>query len=233
MQPKKCRRLDIAVLTVCLVLAMPIAAALAQPAATVDNMEDQLAGLETTADIDVAALRQQVLDRIKSKADAVALKRPPVAPALLRLPHLDLGIQFNPDSPVVRPESYRTLGRLADALSDLRLLPFGFLIVGHTDATGKRDYNLTLSQRRAELDPRRAGDDLQDLAETHSGGWSGRGAIARCRASESGGQPADPDRDRPERAVSRRSPASPRQSLIRKRTGEVAFPLAHALDAFP
>lgn len=149
MQPKKCRRLDIAVLTVCLVLAMPIAAALAQPAATVDNMEDQLAGLETTADIDVAALRQQVLDRIKSKADAVALKRPPVAPALLRLPHLDLGIQFNPDFPVVRPESYRTLGRLADALSDLRLLPFGFLIVGHTDATGKRDYNLTLSQRRA------------------------------------------------------------------------------------
>ncbi len=150
MQPKKCRRLDIAVLTVCLVLAMPIAAALAQPAATVDDMEDQLAGLETTADIDVAALRQQVLDRIKSKADAVALKRPPVAPALLRLPHLDLGIQFNPDSPVVRPESYRTLGRLADALSDLRLLPFGFLIVGHTDATGKRDYNLTLSQRRAD-----------------------------------------------------------------------------------
>lgn len=149
MQPKKCRRLDIAVLTVCLVLAMPIAAALAQPAATVDDMEDQLAGLETTADIDVAALRQQVLDRIKSKADAVALKRPPVAPALLRLPHLDLGIQFNPDLPVVRPESYRTLGRLADALSDLRLLPFGFLIVGHTDATGKRDYNLTLSQRRA------------------------------------------------------------------------------------
>lgn len=150
MQPKKCRRLDIAVLTVCLVLAMPIAAALAQPAATADDMEDQLAGLETTADIDVAALRQQVLDRIKSKADAVALKRPPVAPALLRLPHLDLGIQFNPDSPVVRPESYRTLGRLADALSDLRLLPFGFLIVGHTDATGKRDYNLTLSQRRAD-----------------------------------------------------------------------------------
>lgn len=150
MQPGKCGRFDIAVLTVCLMLAMPAASALAQPAATADNMVGQLAGLEATADVDVAALRQQVLDRIKSKADAVALKRPPVAAQLRRLPHLELDIQFNPDSPVIRPESYRTLGRLADALSDLGLLPYGFLIVGHTDATGRREINLTLSQRRAE-----------------------------------------------------------------------------------
>jgi outer membrane protein OmpA-like peptidoglycan-associated protein len=29
-------------------------------------------------------------------------------------------------------------------------LPYGFLIVGHTDATGRREINLTLSQRRAD-----------------------------------------------------------------------------------
>ncbi len=78
------------------------------------------------------------------------LKRPPVAVQLRRLPHLNLDIQFNPDSPVIRPESYRTLGRIADALYDPRLLPYGFLIVGHTDATGRREINLTLSQRRAD-----------------------------------------------------------------------------------
>lgn len=150
MQPGMCGRFDIAVLTVCLMLAMPAAPALAQPAATADSLIDQLAGLEATADVDVAALRQQALDRIKAKADAVALKRRPVAAQLRRLPHLDLDIQFNPDSPVIRPESYRTLGRIADALSDLRLLPFGFLIVGHTDANGRREINLALSQRRAE-----------------------------------------------------------------------------------
>lgn len=150
MQPGKSGRFGIAVMTVCLMLAMLAAPALAQPAATAESMVGQLAGLEATADVDVAALRQQVLDRIKSKADAVALKRPPVAPQLRRLPHLDLDIQFNPDSPVIRPESYRTLGRLADALGDLGLLPYGFLIVGHTDATGRREINLTLSQRRAE-----------------------------------------------------------------------------------
>ena len=30
------------------------------------------------------------------------------------------------------------------------MLPYGILIVGRTESTGKRDYNLTLSQRRAD-----------------------------------------------------------------------------------
>jgi len=148
MLPRKNGRRDL--LAVCLMLALPIAPALAQPAATVENMVAQLAGLEASAELDIPALRQQAVDRVKSKANPVPLKRPPIAAQLLKLPHLDLDIQFNPDSPVIRPDSYRMLGRVADALADPRLLPFGFLIVGHTDATGRRDDNLTLSQRRAE-----------------------------------------------------------------------------------
>jgi len=141
---------DIALLTVFLMLSMPGGSALAQQAVTPEDMINQLAGLETSVDVDLASLRQEALARIKSKADAVALKRPPIAPQLGKLPHLDLDIQFNPGSPVIRPDSYRLLGRVADALSDPRLLPFGFLIVGHTDASGKREDNLTLSQRRAD-----------------------------------------------------------------------------------
>jgi len=150
MQPSKNGRRDVFVLAVCLVLAMPAASVRAQPAATADNMVAQLADLEAAVDLDIPTLRQQVLDRVKSKANPVPLKRPPVAVQLTKLPHLDLDIQFNPDSPVIRPDSYRMLGRVADALSDPRMLPLGFLIVGHTDATGKREDNLTLSQRRAE-----------------------------------------------------------------------------------
>jgi OmpA-OmpF porin, OOP family len=144
-------RQDVAWLTVCqMLLAMSAASALAQPAATSDDMVNQLSGLEAPVEVDIASLRQDALARIKSKADAVALKRPPIAPQLTKLPHLDLDIQFNPGSPVIRPDSYRMLGRVADALSDPRLLPFVFLIVGHTDASGRREDNLTLSQRRAE-----------------------------------------------------------------------------------
>jgi OOP family OmpA-OmpF porin len=140
----------IAVLAVGLMFGFPQVAALAQSLATTEEMVKQLSSLEASADIDVAALRQQVLDRIKSKANPAAFRRPPVAPQLNRLPHLDLDIQFNPDSPVIRPDSYRTLGRLADAISDPRLLPFGFLILGHVESSGRRDENLTLSQRRAD-----------------------------------------------------------------------------------
>jgi OmpA-OmpF porin, OOP family len=143
-------RQDVALLTVCLMLALPATSAPGQPAATSEDMVNQLGGLEASTDVDVASLRQEALARIKSKADAVALKRPPIAPQLNKLPHLDLDIQFNPGSPVIRPDSYRVLGRIADALSDPKLLPFGFLIVGHTDASGRREDNLTLSQRRAE-----------------------------------------------------------------------------------
>jgi len=150
MQRGKNRRRDVAMSTVCLMLALTATSVRAQQAATAEDIVDRLSALDATADVDVAALHQQVIDRIKSKANAVALKRPPIAPQLRKLPHLDLDIQFNPDSPVIRPDSYRMLGRVADALSDLKMLSFGFLIVGHMDSTGRREDSLTLSQRRAE-----------------------------------------------------------------------------------
>jgi len=150
MQKRWRGRRYIAPMALCLMFVIPAVPVLAQSLATTEEMVKQLSVLEASADIDIAALRQQVIDRIKSKQNPVAVRRPPVAPQLNRLPHLDLDIQFNPDSPVIRPESYRTLGRLADAISDPRLLTFGFLIVGHIDSSGRRDDNLTLSQRRAD-----------------------------------------------------------------------------------
>lgn len=121
-----------------------------QAGVTTDNWVNELAGLDTPPDLDITALRQQALERVKSKADGVALKRPPIATQLLKLPKLIVEIQFDEDTPIVRPASYRALGRIADTLSHPSLLPYKFLIVGHTAATGRRDYNLTLSQRRAD-----------------------------------------------------------------------------------
>lgn len=121
-----------------------------QAGVTTDNWVNELVGLDTPPDLDITALRQQALERVKSKADGVALKRPPIATQLLKLPKLIVEIQFDEDTPIVRPASYRALGRIADTLSHPSLLPYKFLIVGHTAATGRRDYNLTLSQRRAD-----------------------------------------------------------------------------------
>jgi OmpA-OmpF porin, OOP family len=122
----------------------------AQTAASVSNLVDQLVASETHVDINIAALRQRAADRIKSRADATALKRPPIAPQLLKLPQYNFDVAFDPDSPLIRPQSYQTIGRIADALSDPKLLPYTFLVIDHTNATGRRDANLMLSQRRAD-----------------------------------------------------------------------------------
>ena len=122
----------------------------AQTATPVSSLVERLVGSETSADIDVAALRQQAVDRIKSRADATALKRPPIAPQLQKLPQFNFDVAFDPDSSLIRPQSYQTIGRIADALSDPMLQPYTFLVIDQTEATGRRDANLTLSQRRAE-----------------------------------------------------------------------------------
>jgi outer membrane protein OmpA-like peptidoglycan-associated protein len=128
-------------------LAQP---ARAQTAASAGNLVDQLTGPETPTDIDLVALRQQAADRIKARADASPLKRPPIAPQLIKLTQLRFDVVFDPDSSLIRPGSYGMIGSLADALSDPKLQPYKFLIVDHTESGGRRDFNLALSQRRAD-----------------------------------------------------------------------------------
>ena len=122
----------------------------AETGATAESWANQLAGLQTPPDLDVPALRQEAVVRVKAKADGVPLNRPPITTQLLNVPRLVVEIRFDEDTPIVRPESYRTVGRIADTLTHRSLLSNKFLIVGHAAALGRRDYNLTLSQRRAD-----------------------------------------------------------------------------------
>jgi outer membrane protein OmpA-like peptidoglycan-associated protein len=135
-----------------IMLAAPACPALAQATAPTpaEDLVGALAGLETAPEIDIAAIRQQALERPKSKATAQPVNRPPLVPELLKLPQVTFDVLFDPDSSIVRPGSYRTLGRIADAMTDPTLLPYRFLIVGHTESGGRRDHNLIVSQRRAD-----------------------------------------------------------------------------------
>ena len=65
-------------------------------------------------------------------------------------PSIDLEIFFDYKSAEVTPKAAAVLTPLGRALSDARLADDSFLIAGHTDAKGGADYNLELSQRRAE-----------------------------------------------------------------------------------
>jgi outer membrane protein OmpA-like peptidoglycan-associated protein len=65
-------------------------------------------------------------------------------------PSLSMAIRFDFDSARLRPEGAAVLDRLAAALQTSELKESRFLIEGHTDAKGGAEYNLRLSQLRAD-----------------------------------------------------------------------------------
>ncbi|MFG1360273.1 OmpA family protein [Xanthobacter pseudotagetidis] len=76
--------------------------------------------------------------------------RPPLAIQLDQLAQINVEIEFDLNSAMVKPSSYRTLGAIADAMHNPELLGYKFLVVGNTDTTGTRAGNMKLSQERAD-----------------------------------------------------------------------------------
>lgn len=65
-------------------------------------------------------------------------------------PSLSLLIQFDFNSAKVKPESQQALSNLAQALQSKDLMVSTFAVEGHTDGAGRADYNMKLSQQRAD-----------------------------------------------------------------------------------
>lgn len=134
------------------VLMVAVSAPVRSQEITREDIVRQLNRLETTPTLDLPALKQQTQERskIRSRNEPPPQKRTPIAPELMTLPAFNVDIQFDVDTPIVRPESYQAVGRIADAMVYADLLPYTFLIVGHIEANGKRESNVILSQRRAD-----------------------------------------------------------------------------------
>jgi|GEM_PF-1092031 len=65
-------------------------------------------------------------------------------------PSVDIEVFFAYDSADISPKSVPILTTLGRALKDAQLAEDSFLVAGHTDNKGGYEYNLALSQRRAE-----------------------------------------------------------------------------------
>ncbi len=65
-------------------------------------------------------------------------------------PSIDLEINFDYNSDMVRPRARQPLNELGRALSNEQMNGTVFLVNGHTDAVGGADFNQDLSERRAE-----------------------------------------------------------------------------------
>ena len=142
------------VVTAVVILAVPLLPSHGQAAPARDDIVNALKNLDGAADFqpDIAALKQKIGDRSKmrGKNEPEPSKRPLIVPELKNLPTFTISIDFDSDTPVVRPSSYETVGRLADAMVQANLLSYGFLVVGHTSSDGRREANAMLSQRRAD-----------------------------------------------------------------------------------
>ncbi|MCB1487453.1 MAG: OmpA family protein [Bauldia sp.] len=102
------------------------------------------------AGFDVAAIQKALFERIQVEGTESAAQPMPVLQALSKYPNLTIQVEFDFDSDWIRPASWETVGLIADGLHHPLLLSDRFAVIGHTDAKGSRDYNLKLSQRRAE-----------------------------------------------------------------------------------
>ena len=134
-----------------LILAVAATVAAADTRLNSGQIATSLAAVSNNGGLDLTAvqMKQAVLDNIRNYPGAL----PPRAlnfPQLANLAQFTVEINFNFNSAVIRPESYRNVGAIADALHNPILLGYGFLVIGHTDSVGGRMYNVGLSQRRAE-----------------------------------------------------------------------------------
>ncbi len=95
------------------------------------------------------AIQLEIVEMLPMEGDLVAVDAEFLGDELARVGFVALhGIHFETDSDVMRPDSRPALDQLAAMLgyhADLDVF-----VVGHTDSVGRYEYNLDLSQRRAE-----------------------------------------------------------------------------------
>jgi OOP family OmpA-OmpF porin len=115
------------------------------------DMVSALQGVEASAaTINAASLRQLVAQGMRDPSRTNKMNREPLSQQLGNNAQFTIAIQFDFNSARIRPDSFRAVGLMADSLYHPYLQGYRFLIVGHTDAKGSREYNLKLSQQRAD-----------------------------------------------------------------------------------
>lgn len=97
--------------------------------------------------------RRELIQRLKAKAtrglsmaELSQPERDELASAVSTAPKVDLEVFFDFNSDKITPTAEPTLRSLGEALKGASA---DFLVAGHTDAKGRANYNLELSQRRA------------------------------------------------------------------------------------
>ena len=133
-----------------LTLVLALTAAVADTRLNANQIANSLVGVDAKLSLTAAQLRQDAIDNVKNYPGTTAIGHLLVYPQMDKLAQFTVEINFDFGSAAIRPESYRDVGAIADALHNPILLGYGILVIGHTDTVGSRAYNIGLSQRRAD-----------------------------------------------------------------------------------
>lgn len=128
-------------------LALPYEEARAQTE-SVQDMIQQLQGKRTRGMRNLVV--EPALPGMPGDSPAYAEPDASSSAAIDQRPSLSLLIHFDFDSAAVRGESMPSIERLARAIGSAELANYRFAIEGHTDSKGRPEYNLRLSERRAQ-----------------------------------------------------------------------------------
>jgi outer membrane protein OmpA-like peptidoglycan-associated protein len=90
--------------------------------------------------------RDEELNQLQQALDRIVATRRTAVGLVMNLP--ESALRFDFDSATLRPESRELLSRIAGVL--LASGSFGLAVHGHTDNVGSEQYNLRLSEQRAE-----------------------------------------------------------------------------------
>jgi outer membrane protein OmpA-like peptidoglycan-associated protein len=141
-----------AFLLVSVLVGAPSSAAFAEDGMTAEEIQQKLKPKKLTRSLKATPRTdgKQELDAILSRSIGVVERKKIVEiTQKAELPRLDFSITFGFDSAEIDQGSYTTLDTLASALKSGDLSTYRFLINGHTDSKGSDEYNLALSQQRA------------------------------------------------------------------------------------
>jgi outer membrane protein OmpA-like peptidoglycan-associated protein len=133
-----------------LAVALALTAAVADTRLNSNQITNSLVAVDAQLSMTAAELRQGAIDNIQNYPGTTAIGHLLVYPQMDKLAQFTVEVNFDFGSAAIRPESYRNVGAIADALHNPILLGYGILVIGHTDTVGGREYNLKLSQRRAD-----------------------------------------------------------------------------------
>ena len=100
--------------------------------------------------LSAANLRRMALEGMKDPARTQRVNRPALVSQLNNMAQITIAIAFDLNSARISPASFKAVGLMADALNSPYLQNYRFIVIGNTDARGNREYNLKLSQERAD-----------------------------------------------------------------------------------